>query len=84
MAGWTISVQWLLGATIAGRLVLHVIVTRRRPVAWLWAILLAPLLPLRDTLSLSLWLIGFFGRQVTWAGREFDVAEDGLFRDIVR
>lgn len=39
---------------------------------WLWT------LPLRDLLSLSVWLLGAFGRGVYWRGRRLRVEGDGL------
>jgi ceramide glucosyltransferase len=39
---------------------------------WLWV------LPLRDLLSLGVWLLGAFGRGVYWRGRKLRVEGDGL------
>ncbi len=41
---------------------------------WLWA------LPLRDALSLAVWLAGAYGRRVRWRGRWLRVEGDGLIR----
>lgn len=39
---------------------------------WLWA------LPLRDLLSVLVWVAGSYGQQVYWRGRKLQVYEDGL------
>ncbi|WP_233787677.1 glycosyltransferase [Dulcicalothrix desertica] len=39
---------------------------------WLWA------LPLRDLLSLVIWVIGGFGKRIYWSGRFLSVEGDGL------
>ncbi|BDA74929.1 glycosyl transferase family 2 [Rivularia sp. IAM M-261] len=39
---------------------------------WLWA------LPLRDLLSLVIWVIGCFGKRIYWSGRFLSVEGDGL------
>lgn len=38
------------------------------------------LLPLEDLLSFAFWLAGFFGRTITWRGREYVLERDGRFR----
>ncbi len=35
------------------------------------------LVPLQDSLSLALWIAGFFGRHVVWRGRTYRVSRDG-------
>ncbi|PSF38786.1 glycosyl transferase [Aphanothece hegewaldii CCALA 016] len=42
---------------------------------WLWS------LPLRDFLSLIIWLLGAFGQQVFWRGRYLQIKEDGIIQD---
>lgn len=42
---------------------------------WLWA------LPLRDLLSLVIWLTGAFGRSVYWRGRRLRIEGDGLISE---
>jgi ceramide glucosyltransferase len=58
---------------LLARLVLHYDVVRRfaapRGAAWL--------VPLRDALSLGLWMASFMGRRVTWRGQDFSVRQDG-------
>lgn len=53
-------------------------------VAWQSAVLLGQrerrylaLLPVRDFLSLAVWLVAMFGRRVTWRGQEFVLRRDG-------
>jgi ceramide glucosyltransferase len=41
---------------------------------WLW------LLPLRDCLSLTIWLLGAFGSNVHWRGRQLRIEGDGLIK----
>ncbi len=45
---------------------------------------LLPLLPLRDALSLSLWIWGFATRRVQWRDDSFTVARDGSADPVVR
>lgn len=40
--------------------------------AWIWV------LPLRDGLSFVVWLLGCFGRKVSWRGRELEVEPGGF------
>jgi len=39
---------------------------------WLW------LLPFRDILNLTIWLLGTFGQQIYWRGRWLKIEKDGL------
>jgi ceramide glucosyltransferase len=43
----------------------------RRLLPWLWTV------PLRDLLSMAVWLAGGFGRQVRWRGRVLRISGDG-------
>jgi ceramide glucosyltransferase len=61
----------------------------RLSVAWRSAVLLGQRerryllwLPLRDFLSLAVWVIGLFGRTVTWRGRQFLLGRDGKLEEM--
>lgn len=43
--------------------------------AWLWS------LPLRDILSLWIWLRGAFGQKVFWRGRYLEIKADGIIQE---
>ena len=40
------------------------------------------LIPLRDLLGATVWLLAFFGNQVTWRGVTFRVGTDGTLKRI--
>lgn len=63
---------------LALRLINSVVVRRvlRAPGPWsvIW------LVPVRDALSFTLWILSFLGRSVRWNGHRFRVHRDGTFR----
>jgi ceramide glucosyltransferase len=64
----------LFAAALALRLGVHVLAHRRlgipgRPQPWL--------VPLRDLLSLGIWIVSYFGRDARWRNRELRMAGDG-------
>jgi ceramide glucosyltransferase len=64
----------LFVAALALRLAVHVLAHRRlgipgRPQPWL--------VPLRDLLSLGIWIVSYFGRDARWRNRELRMAGDG-------
>jgi len=75
-AGWSI---WFSAVTFAVRYLQALICIRAtdcaRLLPWLWAI------PLRDILSLVVWLIGGVGRRVHWRGRVLVIQGDGLISE---
>ncbi len=42
---------------------------------WFWT------LPLRDSLSFVIWVLGAFGSQVYWRGRRLQIIEDGILKE---
>jgi ceramide glucosyltransferase len=43
---------------------------------WLWT------LPLRDLMSFVIWVVGCFGRRISWRGQRFNVAAEGVISPI--
>lgn len=78
MLGLTGIAPFALGAlalTAAAKLALHVIVSP--PPRWrdLW------LVPLRDLLSLAVWLWSFAGRRIVWRRHHFNVGRNGVLTE---
>jgi ceramide glucosyltransferase len=74
--------QWAIALTLLTWFVryLQVMVTvisldAPKLLPWLWS------LPLRDFLSLSIWLRGTFGQKVFWRGRYLQIEGDGIIRE---
>ncbi len=42
---------------------------------WLWS------LPLRDALSFTTWVLGGYGQQIFWRGRQLEIGHSGLLRE---
>ncbi|HEU0196618.1 MAG TPA: bacteriohopanetetrol glucosamine biosynthesis glycosyltransferase HpnI [Nevskiaceae bacterium] len=71
----------LLATACLARAALHFAVMERSE-GWVRrALLTLPLVPLRDTLNVALWGIGFARRRVAWAGQDLQFDHKGLFRD---
>jgi ceramide glucosyltransferase len=67
---------WLaLGAAMAARLGLALVVERVLGRPWLWGRL--ALLPLRDVMSAGIWLAGLVPGTVLWQGRRYRMRRDG-------
>ncbi|GFE70285.1 glycosyltransferase [Chroococcus sp. FPU101] len=56
-------------------LVILICVNAPKLTPWLWS------LPLRDFLSLGIWLWGAFGQQVFWRGRYLQIEGDGIIQE---
>jgi ceramide glucosyltransferase len=71
--GGLIAPLAIAGLGLFARLVLHIDVVRRfaSPGGAGW------LVPMRDALSLGIWMASFMGRRVTWRGQDFSVRQDG-------
>ncbi|TAM12998.1 MAG: glycosyltransferase [Nevskiaceae bacterium] len=81
LAPVTPATRTLLALTLATRAVLHFTVTAGSRGHFVRGLLTLPLVPLRDTLNLILWGMGFARRRVVWAGRNLDFDNKGLFRN---
>jgi ceramide glucosyltransferase len=80
LAGCALPALTLLAVTAVARLMLHLRVrgTNHPPAHQLL------LLPVRDLLSVSLWVWGFATRRVQWRDDSYDVARDGSVDPVVR
>jgi ceramide glucosyltransferase len=79
LAGGAWPALAMLGVSILARILVH-LSARERGSSWLH--LLA--LPLRDLLSLGLWLRGFMTRHVRWREVNYRVGRDGSAEPVVR
>jgi ceramide glucosyltransferase len=75
LAEGSIATILMLASTTVARLLLH---SRTRRPGLFWA--QALLLPLRDLLSLGLWVWSFVRRRVQWGDSHFHIARDGSAR----
>jgi ceramide glucosyltransferase len=80
LAGWGLPAVTLLTVTATARIMLHL---RARGGHFPRASLLM-VLPLRDVLSLSLWVCSYATRRVQWRDDSFNVARDGSADPVVR
>jgi len=80
LAGCALPAVTLLAVTALARIILHLRVrgTDFPPAHQLLV------LPIRDTLSLALWIWGFATRRVQWRDDSFEVARDGSADPVVR
>jgi len=76
ISGWQ---NWAIALCIATFLIRYIqvliaIFTMKSPklLLWLW------LLPVRDIISLTVWILGTFGQQIYWRGRWLTIEKDGL------
>jgi hypothetical protein len=80
LAGCALPAITLLAVTAIARIMLHLRVrgTDFPPARQLMV------LPIRDMLSLALWIWGFATRRVQWGEDSFEVARDGSADPVVR
>lgn len=70
---WAIALTLLTFAVRFGQAIVAISsLNAPKLLRWLW------LLPLRDSLSFAVWLLGAFGRSVYWRGRKLQIRGDGL------
>lgn len=75
---WAVWAWWLLSGALLARGAMAFVSARQvlrdtQAIRWLW------LLPLRDLVSVGIWLAGLFGRKITWRGESF-ILEKGKLR----
>lgn len=80
--GFSSRSLWLLAVTLIVRMSMAILIG----VYWLGDRILLRnlwLVPIRDLLSFSIWVLSWVGRRVEWRGRFFEVAKDGKMRQEV-
>ncbi len=77
LAGWAIALTLATFATRYAQVLIAIVsIGCPKLLRWLWA------LPLREGLSLAVWVMGAFGRRVYWRGRQLQIEGDGIIAPI--